>query len=410
MRIVDLDVVPPAARRPRLVAPPRSVALFLAGLLTLVGVTGSVRSAADPAGMLWSAPSDRDDDTVTLTPTALYLFHHDGGGPALKAYDLATGALRWSAPAPDVIAEAPAVSGGVIVAADDFERYFNRPDLLLARTTRTIARDATTGAALWRAAGAAADVTDRSVLLAGAGQVLDVGLRDGRTRWARPAPGLAGVVALGDTAFTATADGRLTALRYADGAVLRSREIPWPENSRLSVAAGRLVVTGRVSTVYSPGTLAELWHSDGPLTDCRAALCGLAAGGLTGYDPDSGAVVWQVPGMTTAWPLGDDRVVATSDLTGAFQLVNPATGARLGPAGTGVGTWRTDSSWAVDAAGPSAFVVHDGTALLRLDVRTGARSLVGPADGAALIGCRDVPGYLVCRHNTRVTVTPLAVE
>jgi outer membrane protein assembly factor BamB len=408
VRIVDLDVVPPApARRLRPVAPPRSVTLFLVGLLTLAGVTGSVRPAADSAGPRWSAAFDRNDDTVTLTPTSLYLFHHDATSPALKAYDLATGALRWSAPAPDIVAEAPAVSAGVIVVPDDFERYFNRPDLLLARTTRTIARDARTGAALWRAAGAAAEVTDRSVLLAGAGQVLDVGLRDGRTLWAQPAPGLASVVVLGDNVITATADGRLTVLRYADGAVIRTRQVPWAENSRLSAAAGHLVVTGRVSTVYRPDTLAELWHSDGLLADCRATLCGPAPGGLTGYDPDTGARRWQAPGMTTAWPLRDDRVVATSDLTGTFQLLDPASGARLGPAGTGLGTWRTDPSWAVDAAGTSAFVVHDGTALLRLDVRTGARSLVGPADGAALIGCHTVPAYLVCRHDTRVTVTAL---
>ncbi|MFF5289249.1 outer membrane protein assembly factor BamB family protein [Paractinoplanes globisporus] len=372
MTIVDLDIAPEAGRRPRRAMPSRSVALFLVGLLTLFLVNGSVRPSPPFGGVLWSAPYDRDDDTMTLTPASLYLFHHDAGVPALKAYDLASGALRWSVPAPDVLAQAPSVAGGVIVAPDDFERYFNRPDLLLARTTRTIARDVHTGLALWRAAGAPEDVTDQSVLLvdAGAGgadQLRNVSLRDGRTLWSRPVPGLASLVVVGDAVVTAAANGRLTVLRHVDGAVTRTGKVPWSEGTRLSAAAGRLIVTrqdatGQTSTVYRPDTLAGLWQADGPLTDCRPVLCGVDPGGLIGYDPDTGARRWQASAMTVAQPVGDDRIVASSELTGAFRLLDPATGRRVGTAGD--------------------------------------RYLLG-----ALIGCRSVPGYLVCVQNARITVT-----
>ena len=237
MTIVDLDIAPRLAARPRRLVPSRSVALLVVGLLTLVTVTASARPAAPFGRALWSSAYDQDNDTVTLTPTSLYLFQHDAGGPVLKAYDLATGALRWSAPATDVVAQPPSVAGGVIVAPDAFERYFNRPDLILARTTRTIARDARTGVVLWRAAGGPADVTDRSVLLLdedtdGVARLRNVGLHDGHTLWSRPVPGLSNVVILGDSVVTAASDGRLTVLRYDDGTVTRTERCRGPATAR----------------------------------------------------------------------------------------------------------------------------------------------------------------------------------
>jgi hypothetical protein len=433
--ILDLDVAPRAAARPRRVAPSRSVALFVVGLLTLVLVTASARPVPHFAGALWSAAYDPDNDTMTLTPTLLYLFQHDAGVPMLKAYDLATGALRWSAASTDVFAQAPSVAGGVIVAPDGYERYFDRPDVVLARTTRTIARDARTGAVLWRAAGAPEDVTDRSVLLAGTGtggvaQLREVSLHDGHTLWSRPAPRLSNVVVLGAAVVTAATDGRLTVLRYDDGTVARTEKVPWPDNGFLSVAAGRLVVTGQepasqLSTVYRPDTLAELWQADGTLTDCGVVLCGTDPSGLIGYDPDTGAPRWRVAGMTVAWPVRSDRIIAESELNDRFQLLDPATGRGVGGAesgaessaeggaGSGLGSWRTDGRSAVDGdpAASSAFVLRGvtdapgETAVVRLDVRTGDQYVLGAVEGTGWIGCRNVTKYLVCLRNARVTVT-----
>jgi outer membrane protein assembly factor BamB len=421
--LLDLDVAPRPVGRPRPVMPSRPVALFVVGLLTLLVVTGSARPGPRFGGALWTAAYDRDDDTVTLTPTSLVLFHHDPGGPSLRAYDLVTGRVRWSAPAPDVVAQVPAVAGGVVVAADGFQRYFQRPDLLLARTDRTIARDARTGAVLWRLAGAPEAVTDRSVLLldaepGGAARLLSVGLRDGRTLWSRPARQLASVVVVGDTVVTADPDGRLTALRNADGSVTGSRSVPWPAYAWLTSAAGRLVVTaqlpsGQSSTVYRADTLALLWRADGGLTDCRAVLCGAEPGALIGYDPATGGRRWRVAGMTVAWPVGADRVVASSELNDRFQLLDPVTGRPVGAAGAGLGTWGADSRSVVDDAPPasSAFVLHgapgvaDETAVVRVDLRTGRRYPLGRVDGSGWYGCRTVAQYLICLRDNVVTVT-----
>jgi outer membrane protein assembly factor BamB len=421
--IVDLDIAARPSARARGIGPSRPTALLVIGLLTLLAVAASAPPAPPLVHALWSAAYDPDDDTVTLTPTSLYLYRHGAGAPALTAYDLATGAPRWSAPAAGAFAQSPSVADGVLVAPDGYEQYFNRPDLLLTRTTRTIARDAQTGATLWRAAGAPQYVTDQSVLLAdadtgGVHRLREVGLHDGRTRWSRPAPGLSDVVVVGDAVVTATAGGRLDVLGYDDGAIIRTAKVPWsPDASRLSAAAGVLVVTGpgpagRTNAMYRPDTLAPLWRVGGTVTDCGAVLCGADAGGLTGHDPDTGTRRWQVPGMTVAWPLRADRIIASSELTGQFQLLDPATGTRLGTVGTGLGSWRTDGRSAVDGdrATPYAFVLRGvtgaagRTAVVRLDLRTGDPYPLGAIDGTGWIGCRAVTGYLLCVGDSRVTV------
>lgn len=392
--------------------PSRSVALVVIGLLMLAVVTGSVRSASRVTGLLWATGYDRDNDTVTLTPSALYVFHQR----KLTAYDLAGGATLWEEPAPAVVASTPVVENGVVVAPDGFERYFERPDLLLSRTTRTIARDARTGAQLWTAPGAEQDVTAQSVLLAdddgGVPLLRDVGLRDGRTLWSRPAPGLVDAVVAGDAVVTASADGTLTVMRYADGSVTRTEKVPWPGDARLSVAAGHLIVTsqgtsGQANTVYRPDTLAELWRTGGALFDCGAVVCGTVAGALAGYDPDTGSARWRVAGMTVAWPAGDDRIVAASDLDGRFRLIDPASGRTLGAGGTGLGSWRPVARTVVsDAApGPSAYLIRDENTLVRLDLSTGGQYSAGTIDGSGWIGCSHVEKYLLCLQESRLTVT-----
>jgi hypothetical protein len=407
--IADLDVAPPPSGRPARIVPSRSVALVVITLCAMVLVTGSVRSAGHFTGVLWSEPYDRDNDTMTLTPATLFVTHHG----RLTAYDLAAGTVRWSAPAPAVTATVPAVADGVIVAPDGFERYFQRPDLLLSRTTRTIARDARTGAELWRADGEPEDVNGQSVLLSddsGDEPVLsNVDLHDGHALWSRPVPGLASVVVVGDTVITAALDGRLTVLRYGDGSVARTEKVPWPASARLTTAVGRLVVTsqspsGQANAVYAPDTLAELWHAGGALSDCRAVICGTAPGTLVGYDPDTGGPRWRVGGRTVAWPVRDDRIVASSDLDDRFQLLDPATGRSVGVAGTGLGTWLPDGRTVISGPSPaSAYVLHGG-AVVRLDLTTGAQYLQSSLDGGGWIGCGAVGRYLVCRQSSRFAV------
>jgi hypothetical protein len=166
------------------------------------------------------------------------------------------------------------------------------------------------------------------------------------------------------------------------------------------------------SVVYRPDTLAELWRADGTLTDCHAVVCGADAGGLAGYDPDTGARRWEAGGMTVAWPVRDDRMVASSEVDGRFQLLDPATGRAVGAVGSGLGSWRTEARSAVaDSPAPSSvFVLRSVTAtpgetVVRIDVATGARSLLGAIGGSGWIGCRNVPNYLVCLQDSRLTVT-----
>jgi hypothetical protein len=146
---------------------------------------------------------------------------------------------------------------------------------------------------------------------------------------------------------------------------LRSTAVPWlDDGGSLTAAAGRLVISdgnraGGMSTVYRPDTLTELWRADGALTDCGAVLCGADATGLVGYDADTGARRWRAAGMATAWPLRQDRIMASSEqLDGRYQLIDPVTGRQLGTAGTGLGSWPTDGRSAIqgEAVASGAFV------------------------------------------------------
>jgi outer membrane protein assembly factor BamB len=423
--VIDLSATPAPVRPRYRLVPPRPLVLAAIGALTLAALTASARPTAQGVRPLWSAPYQQDD-TLTLTPTSLYVSHHGPGAPTLDAYDLATGRSRWSAPATDVVIQVPAVSDGVIVAPDGYEKSSDRPDLVMFRTTRTIARDAQTGAALWRASGAPQGVTDDAVLLSDAGspgtaRVRKVGLHDGRVIWSRATPGLASVAVVGHSVVTATGDGRLTALRDTDGSVLGSVRVGWPDGGTLAAAAGHLVVgngdpAAGTSTVYRPETLTALWHADGPLVDCGAVLCGADAAGLVGHDPGTGARRWRLAGMATAWPLRQDRIMATSEPpNGPFQLLDPVTGRRVGTPGTGLGTWPADGRSTVeeDAGAPGALALHATgdvparTAVVRVDLETGDRDVIGAIDGVNRIGCRTVTGYLVCPQGSRVAVTAL---
>jgi hypothetical protein len=50
-------------------------------------------------------------------------------------------------------------------------------------------------------------------------------------------------------------------------------------------------------------------------------------------------------------------------------------------------------------------VIGDGTTVVRLDLRTGARYLAGMVSGTGWTGCRNVTAYLVCLQESRLSVT-----
>ena len=95
--------------------------------------TGTPRWSAQHPGALWSAPR------VDAAFGAVVATWHQGDSPAVRVFDLVTGALRWEAPI-DRYTAAPAVHAGrVVLAIGDGDRH-----------ARVEARDLTSGKVVWQ--------------------------------------------------------------------------------------------------------------------------------------------------------------------------------------------------------------------------------------------------------------------
>src|SRR6188768_4132855 len=78
----------------------RSLLVAIVAAASVLTVTGSARP--DPSGLtqLWSIPFELGSGAYVLTPDSVYVLTQPGQG-RLSAYDLRTGGLRWSHPAPE---------------------------------------------------------------------------------------------------------------------------------------------------------------------------------------------------------------------------------------------------------------------------------------------------------------------
>ena len=145
-------------------------------LTALDAVSGTPRWSVQHPGVLWSGAR------VDLATGAVVATWHQADEPAVRVFDLASGALRWEAPT-DRYTAAPAVHGGVVVLAiGDGDRH-----------ARVEARDLATGTRRWQTAvpasfeAAIEPAVARSVVAVvdHFGVVSTFDLETGRLRWQR---------------------------------------------------------------------------------------------------------------------------------------------------------------------------------------------------------------------------------
>ncbi|AGL20587.1 PQQ-binding-like beta-propeller repeat protein [Actinoplanes sp. N902-109] len=419
MGVIDLGVVTPyepsEPGRPRL----RLIAAVLA-VLSLMALTGSAPPRSHALSTLWTIPVNGNEDSFTLTPDGVYVLS-SLGARRITAYEPRTGRIRWTRLRPDDTSWIGVVDSGVLVAPaidDD--------------TTQNIAIDTGTGRQLWRRPGDAVAISAGRVLLT-VGDAegpsirrLDVvDLHTGTVVWSHPADRRRTWVATGgehpDRIAVVTADGQVTVHDFGTGRVLAARQLPLAagtqhpdEPSGIGVAGHSLVLPGPdgdLSTVrlFDLTTLRERWQVSSPslsgFYECGPVLCLNDANGLTGYDADTGRVLWRRPGDGYAASLGRDRLVIETGSEGARRVLADArTGRELTDLGTG------SLGYGYDSDGPfyALFLTRDPpgrTAVGELDEHTGAIELRGALDPSADY-CQSAGDLLACiTGGGRLTVT-----
>ncbi|MCU7724603.1 PQQ-like beta-propeller repeat protein [Actinoplanes sp. KI2] len=402
----------------------RELALAFALLLCLIGATGSARPAPPGVRPLWSVPAT-DADGTTLGPDTLYLHH----GPALTAYDLATGAIRWQTTIADIVGYAQLAGGLLLLPADPQTGHLGDVYTQFSRSTVALAAD--TGARLWSAPGEPMIVAGGTVLMADYTDTASyarlrlIRLDDQRTVWQRDTPGVLSLsfAMAGGTpteVITVTDAGQAEVLRFADGSVTASARIDWarqaPDQGQFNdvAASGDHLMVNRNEqghaelTVYRLDTLAPLWRTDG--TDgfafpCGSGICFSNGLGLTSYDPDTGRVRWRVPGAGSGWSATAGRVVVDKPgEVGEQYLIDAETGARVGVDSPGETVWTTEPDEALLVLEPTVSTPQR-TSITRWDLATGQRDLLGAIDRIVVNRCQAVARYLGCYQNAAYTIT-----
>ncbi|MET3430496.1 outer membrane protein assembly factor BamB [Actinoplanes tereljensis] len=340
-------------------------------------------------------------DTVFVVPAA--------GVSDVTAYDLRSGAVRWSTWVP--------TAHGRMVAQP--------PGALMVPVGRdggaaTVALDLRTGEQLWRVAGDLIDATPETALLAGPdATVRRVRMADGATIWSRPVDGAASWTITGHDLrwgriVAARADGLVRTLRLVDGIPLVQRRLP----NDLDVSAGnvgtvagvvyvnRMETDRAVVTGYDLGTLDPRWRfaqassdalPEGPAArTCGVVICFRDGTSTVGLDPGSATVRWRVAGWVDATRTADrSRLLADSPDREWHALIDSATGRIVAELGAGTAVWNYEHST------PTYYLrvlgsAEPGVLASRLNLQTGRLEPRGVLGEVGFPGCIAVGDHLIC--------------
>jgi putative pyrroloquinoline-quinone binding quinoprotein len=391
----------------------RQSALTALTVVCLLFVTGAAPPGRPLVHPLWSVPLIADEPML-LTEDAVYLVRSADSRSHLTAYDLATGAARWTWDAVD--------AAGWLTTAPD-------AGLVLVRTTRgTVALDAATGAQRWQVPGEVLDqfgdraligvYDDRGLPL----RVSLVRLSDHQVVWARPTPQVQQLTVAYDAGhpakvITANNHGEIEIYRYDDGSPQLTATIPWrsPESqydqsTDMTAMFGMLVVTiARPShadtAVYRLDTMGLAWRVDksgGFASDCAPVICLNTATGIAGHDPATGARKWRLTMATDDEPLGHGRLL-TGDIgaDGPHQLYDTTTGSPVGDEAEGLPVFRGENAGTLvllhllEQAPRWSSVSRWNTATGHLDLLGKVEAALRCDATARYLGCRTVAGYQV---------------
>jgi hypothetical protein len=420
----------------------RAAKLAVAVLAVLV-LGGSGLPGPPVLREVWSAPLS-EADSMVVDGDSLYVHRGsgDGGRSEMTAYELGTGAVRWTRrtstaslwtgvePRPGVLL-LPGEDQVSEVTEDGATVTFSYGGTLTAL-------DPATGEVLWKRPGMQYWEGRHDTMMMFE-RVRDgtiswlrlVRARDGSIVWERRAPaGTESMVVQFDDdvptrVVTATSRGELMVLRHTDGAPIVSGTVPWTPTSystgagsTLSAVSGRLVVTdtgldveadrGRV-TVYRTDDLGKLWSRDTTgwpiLQDCGPVVCvGAAEGTFEAVDPETGTKRWEMEGgqFMGAVPGTGRLLIAGADDKPKQTLVDAATGRAIGTGGSGGLLYR-------DLDEGTVTLLRDlsptSSAVSRLDTATGQSRTLGVVTGGDQRYCVGEGRRIACSLGDRLVVT-----
>lgn len=386
-----------------------------AAVAALCGVTltGSAVSGSAVIRPRWSVAfsatslADAARDTVFVQSINV--------GSQVTAYELDSGAVRWSKGLPMPRGRMTArVPGAVLV-----------PILLQG----TVALDPRTGAEMWRRPGDIVSATPGTALLRQPDRTLIlVRMADGSRIWSRAIEGDESWAVVGperQRIVAATPDGRIRVLRLSDGALLSEGRVEngsgAPVRNGVVAESGLLFVNRMeadraVVTAYDLDTLRERWRYAQSATDeivtgpaaraCGIVLCFADGTATVGLDPDTGTARWRAAGFVDAVPVtGQNRVLARRGDLGGYALIDTATGTVVLSLGTGTAVrdaLRSVPGYYLRPVAPDGRRVAAG----RIDLATGGLQLRGIVEAAGPQGCTAVTDTLICgTTDGRLTVT-----
>lgn len=380
---------------------------------------------------------------MTIRADGIFVFRNTGINQVdLTAYEPATGKVLWSRPSEgNVNWMYQGEEAGLLLIPGDEKfsnlEYDDGSFGQIAYGGATTAMDARTGERLWKVTGEVQAAASGSVLLAERnpeGNFVSVWLADARTGaeiWRRPVSETLHMIVKNEgpapvLVVLADPTGRTTVLRYADGSLIKEKQLPWtpaqPDSgidTYLTIADDLVMVSrndpakARLAA-YRTGSLERLWEIEAPsysyLMECGPTLC--LADGLTlqGLDPLTGRKVWERTGESSGLMLVGGYILASNNADPPAQfLVDPATGEQIGAGGVG---------WPVryEPFDGSIVLLHRiyGEGPLRdavdhLDLTTGEITRVGQlassADQVEGSRCDAAGRYLACQRTGEVVVT-----
>jgi hypothetical protein len=378
---VDDDASPPGGRRRVSARLKLAVAsgLLVLGCAAAAPAHPPLRDGPTVPAPVGAVVSVTGDTVVVSDPT----FGSPDPGTTLTAYDLPSGAPRWSVTMPMTAIYTAERAGDVFLIT-------RRDELRRRAATTAVAAD--TGEVRWRRPGAVLTAAGSAFGLAVSevdgvsgrgwrvqGAVVAVDLATGRPRWHMDVPSTAVVRVTPDPAAALIIhdSGRFEVRDLAGGALRAARQMPpadyAEDNPRIT--GGVLVLrhyqrAGAVLTGYDLGTLAPRWElldqaREARWVNCPGGLCARTPADHWTLDPADGRLSWQ-RGDGQPWrairgsddqllvrDLDDQRTLVASEVARAAPQVVGALPPGVGDCRAGAATLVCRS--AVDADGLAVY-------------------------------------------------------